>query len=242
MSAPCDSFRDAFLHATSSERPGEHRAACEPCARWAQRLEARERALGGLERLTAPAELDGAVVAALEAGYRQDRAVDALRGLGRVSSPRELDHALTGELASREVLTDAEVPDLPSSLPAAQRMRAPSELADLVAEELGDPAGQRVRRFVGSLERLEAPAELEERLAAMDFSRGGRQRATPMLATALGVLVVAVLALGYALRSQPQEPRYDFVVEVVDDPSQLSSMGLGLLNSVSGGIVDAGRL
>ena len=244
MASPCDSFRDEFLGAAAaSERPGAHRSSCEPCAAWARRVEGRERALSGLERLAAPEALDGAVVAALEAGFRQDRAVAALSRLGRVSSPRALDHALSGELLSREQAADADASGLPGSLPAARRLHAPSVLADLVSEELGDPAGHRVRRYVGSLERLAVPAELAERLAAEDWSRPPRRPVPALAAAALGALGLAVLALGWTLRSEsPRPPRYDFVVEVVDDPSQLAGLGAGLLDGVSGGVLSAGRL
>lgn len=234
MSFPCTSFRDAFLAELPSERPSAHRESCDACARWARALEAREAALGGLTRRTAPVELDGAVVAALEAGFRQERAVGSLRGLGRVASPRALDNALQGELAP--------IGPAAASLPAARRMRAPAVLAELVSEELGDPAGHRVRRFVGSLERLSAPAELAERLLAEDWSRTRRR---PVRLAALGgfALAVAAFALGFALRGEsPRPPHYDFVVEVVDDPAQLSGLGRGLLDGVTGGRLSAGRL
>ena len=241
MSAPCDSFRDDYLAVDPSERPGAHRSSCEPCERWARRVEARERALSGLERRRAPAELEGAVVAALEAGFRQDRVVDAVLGLGRVSSPRALDHALSGELTARESYSDR-AGELPGSLPAARRLRAPAELADLVSEELGDPAGHRARRFVGSLQRLTAPAELAERLAAQDWTRARRPALRPLGALGLGALAVAILALGFALRDEaPRQPRYDFVVEVVDDPAQFAGLGAGMLDGVSGGFLSAGR-
>ncbi|HVS19592.1 MAG TPA: hypothetical protein VMT18_13395 [Planctomycetota bacterium] len=235
MSAPCDSFRDDYLAVDPSERSGAHRSSCEPCERWARRVEARERALNALERRTAPTELDGAVVAALEAGFRQERVVDAVLGLGRVSSPRALDHALSGELIARES-------DLPSSLPAARRLSAPAELAGLVSQELGDLAGHRARRFVGSLQRLTAPAELAERLAEQEWTRARRPALRPLGVLGLGALAVAVLALGFALRDEaPRQPRYDFVVEVVDDPAQFAGLGAGLLDGVSGGFLSAGR-
>lgn len=234
MSAPCSSFRDAFLAADPLQRDRAHAEVCADCARWTRALEAREKALGGLERLQVPPQLEGAVVAALEAGFRQERAVGALRGLGRVASPRELDHALQGELASSA--------PAPTSLPAVRRVRAPSVLADLVSEELGDPAGHRARRFVGSLSRLSAPAELAERLAAEDWAA---PRPRPVRLTALGglALLVAVTAIGLTLRGERgRAPRHDFVVEVVDDPSQFSALGAGLLDGVTGGRVTLGRL
>jgi hypothetical protein len=234
MSAPCPSFRDAFLAAAPPQRDRAHGEVCAACARWARALEMREAALGGLGRLRAPAELEGAVVAALEAGFRQERAVGALRGLGRVVSPRELDHALQGELASSA--------PTPKALPAVRRVRAPSVLADLVSEELGDPAGHRTRRFVGSLVRLSAPAELAERLAAEDWAA---PRPKPVRLAALGglALLVAAAAIGLSLRGERSgAPRHDFVVEVVDDPSQLSALGAGLLDGVTGGRMSLGRL
>jgi hypothetical protein len=233
MSSPCPIFRDAFLAAVPPERPSAHRETCAACARWARAMEAREGALSGLRRLSAPPELEGAVVAALEAGFRQERAVDALLGLGRVASPRALDHALQGELGALE--------SPPASLTAARRLSAPEVLAELVSEELADPAGHRVRRFVGSLERLSAPAELAERLAAQDWSRPVRR---PARLAGLGVLglLLASLGIGFALRDEPpSRPTYDFVVERVDDPAQLSGLGTGLLDGLSGGRLSAGR-
>ncbi len=234
MSFPCPSFRDAFLAAVPSERPSAHRETCDACARWARTLEAREAALGGLARLAAPAELDGAVVAALEAGFRQERAVGSLRGLGRVASPRALDNALQGELVAPGSVS--------ASLPAARRLRAPALLAERVSDELGDPAGHRVRRFVGSLSRLSAPAELDRRLAAEDWSRPARRPLRLAALSGLGLLLAA-FALGFVLRDEvPRAPRYDFVVEVVDDPAQLSGLGTGLLDGLSGGRLSVGRL
>jgi hypothetical protein len=234
MSAPCSSFREAFLAAAQPQRDRAHGAVCAECERWARALEAREAALGGLARLGAPAELEGAVVAALEAGFRQERAVSALLGLGRVSSPRALDHALQGELASTA--------PAPTSLPAVGRVRAPSVLDALVSQELCDPAGHRARRFVGSLERLSAPAELAERLAAGGWAA---PRARPVRPATLGALalLLAAGAIGLLLRAErPRAPRYDFVVEVVDDPSQFSALGAGLLDGVTGGRVTLARL
>jgi len=232
MSAPCSNFRDAFQDAVPAERSGAHRATCAECARWARAFEAREAALSRLTRFAAPAELDGAVVAALEAGFRQERAVGALGVLGRVAPPRALDHALQGELVSAPGA---------AALPTPRRLRAPSELAGRVSDELGDPAGHRVRRFVGSLERLQAPAELAERLTAEDWSP--RRRSVRVKALGGLALVALAFALSLVLREEPpRSPRYDFVVEVVDDPAQLSGLGTGLLDGLSGGLVSLGRL
>lgn len=234
MSSPCPSFREAFLAAAPPERDGAHREACAACERWARALEAREAALSGLQRLAAPMELEGAVVAALEAGHRQERAVGALRGLERVASPRALDHALQSELTS--------LAPAPSNLPAAQRLPAPSVLDDLVSKELSDPAGHRARRFVGSLQRLPAPVELAERLAAEDWSTPQPQPKRLVALSGLTLLVVFT-ALGLFLGGERERPpRYDFVVEVVDDPSQLSALGAGMLDGVSGGRLGLRRL
>ena len=239
MSAPCDSFRDEFLGAAPSERPSAHRASCAACGRWARGVELRERALGDLARLTAPRELEGAVVAALEAGFRQDRAVGALCGLGRITSPPELEDALSDRIARRETSSDVEFGGAPPSLPAARRLSAPALLAELVSEELRDPAAHRVRRFVGSLERFAAPDELAERLAAQDWSRPQRRLARPV---AVLTLLAAVVSVAFLTLRGPEPRRYDFVVEVVDDPAQLSGMAASLLDGVSGGVLSVGRL
>lgn len=239
MSVPCDTFRDEFLGAAPSERPSAHRASCAACERWARGVEVRERALGDLTRLSVPRELDGAVIAALEAGFRQDRAVGALLGLGRVASPPELEGALADRFSQREASSDVGPGGAAASLPAARRLRAPAVLADLVAEELRDPAAHRVRRFVGSLERLAVPDELAERLAAQDWSRTRRSLARPVAVLAL---LAAVVSVAFLTLREPEPRRYDFVVEVVDDPARLSGMAAGLLDGVSGGVLSAGRL
>lgn len=99
----------------------------DPAARllW-DRLVLHLRAMDSLSRVSAPSELDGRVVAALNNGYLQDRAVDHVRSVERQEVPASLD-ARVRRLAER-----------PFALPGAS---APSVLDRLVELEVEDSAG-----------------------------------------------------------------------------------------------------
>jgi len=66
--------------------------------------------LSGLPPVSAPSELEGRVVGAMQAGHREDRAVETLRGLSSQRAPLELE-ALVAE-----------------SMPGATQLNAPAEL------------------------------------------------------------------------------------------------------------------
>lgn len=104
------------------------------------------RALAALERLEAPAALDGMVVGSLNAGARQDRAVDFTRSLPALEAPAVLDKAVAAVLA-----------DGPT---------APSVLDRLVEERLEDPEKAMSRSMADRLESQRAPVELENRVRA----------------------------------------------------------------------------
>lgn len=196
MEAPdCDRLRLALLDGDVSADvlSTEHVASCAACARAARTWPQAARALREMERMPAPAALDSAVVAALHAGVRSDRAVRALQQLARLSPPTELDGSeLDGsELDSSELdrsvgesvapepsgedTTAASASDGTSSIGAsssaeelgfAGRTPAPRVLDRLVHEELLDPSKALVRRHIGGLARLRAPQELATRVAA----------------------------------------------------------------------------
>src|SRR5687768_14445839 len=133
--SPCQLCRGEAL---TSSLPPAHASDCAPCARWIRGLAAREKALRSLPRASAPAELDGRVVAAIHAGERQERAIRAMRGLGRIEVEHELDRAL------------AEAAEHAAADPLARwtgRLQAPAVLERLVAGELADPARARAERF-----------------------------------------------------------------------------------------------
>lgn len=110
------------------------------------------RALASLGRLRAPEDLDGRVVAALQAGYREERAAAAVRSLPRVDVPVELT-ARVRRLAERSFSQDPE-------------RRAPRVLDLLVEEAIADhPAGV-TRGKLGGLTRSAVPSPLEDGLQA----------------------------------------------------------------------------
>ena len=163
MSPACEAFRHAIHdpRTAADSIGGGHAGACPDCADYLARVVRGVGALSKLSRLPAPAELEGCVVAALQAGARQERAVRAFGSIARLEAPEDVDGGaeVEAELAAR----------LPR-LTRPARLSAPDELERLVAAELADPAAFRVRRHVGGLGRLEAPTELDravaERLAA----------------------------------------------------------------------------
>lgn len=103
-------------------------------------------------RLRAPADLDGRVVAALQAGRREERAVAAVRSLARVEAPAELT-ARVRQFAER-------------SFPDEPERRAPGALDRLVEQEIADHPASVTKRMLGGLKRRAAPSLLEESLQA----------------------------------------------------------------------------
>ena len=127
--------------------------------------------VGALPRPALPADLEGRVVAALQAGHRQARAAQAVAELGRVSSPQALDQAVdaefeeTVELELAELELDGASVDAPEGADdGLARLPVPGVLDRLVAEELAAPSQARARRYLGSLRRRHAPEELRMRV------------------------------------------------------------------------------
>jgi hypothetical protein len=219
----------------------EHTASCSACAQWIARASRVASALTRLERLAAPAELDGRVVSAFGAGARQQRAVEVIARLGRLHSPPELDGAVDST-ASQHVRN------------LRGRRSAPQVLERLVSEELADPAKARVRRFVGSLRRLSAPSELDARVRTSDRRSPRRGRtlnrrvaAAGLLAALLGIIATPL----FLTRPAADATRYPFRVERVGAFGPERSAHLSplhdelvreLIDGASGGMLSANRI
>lgn len=242
--ANCERFQQALVEALPTT-PGlsaelrEHVQACAACARALRAWPAASRALSELPRHAAPSELDSAVVAVFHGGARTERALRALSELARLSPPAELAQALDG--LARE--NSAAVPQL-------GRAPAPRVLDRLVDEELQDPAKALVRRHVGGLARLEAPASLAERVALelararqdsrarVALSRVFRRR----LEFALGAAALFAVVVGWwALQRESVSPTRPFRVEHAANFGALSPLSRGLLDSASSGMFGGQR-
>ncbi len=224
MDARCQTFRDALIESSTLDQHSSHD--CAECAAWARRFRQRESVLGSLERRAVPAELDGRVIAALEAGYREDRAVAALRDLARVDVPSSLDRAV--ERVAGEVV-----------LRAPTQVSAPDVLRRLVEEELSDPSKARARRFVGSLPREFAPAELDARVAAELAKPERPRRFRSKLLAASFALVVLAISIELAISVRVSRSRIQWVE--ASDPSELSPMAASLFSGFSGGASELSR-
>ncbi len=272
----CERFRDAWIDAAprawaatglGADMRGqpadlrEHWNTCAACQRVVAAWPLAARALSELPRQSAPRELDSAVVAAIQAGARTDRAVRALERLARLTPPEQLAEALEQPSTAGE----------PRALPLAEpmtRASAPRVLERLVSEELSDPAKARARRHVGGLRRLTAPAELtalvEQRLqterarslaaAALRVEVRRRLRLALGAAAAFALVAIAVLV---ERPQQPSQPRPDgalvsepqttqprqrpFRVEHASSLASLSPMTRGMLDSASSGLSQTQR-
>jgi hypothetical protein len=245
---PCQAYRDALLSAgTSGGALPEHASGCAACAAWMRSATRLLPELAGLERMAAPSELEGRVVAALQAGYRQVRVVAAVADLGRVSSPPELDQAVDAELEGSSAERSADSP---------ARLRVPGVLDRLVSEELADLSRARARRYLGSLRRRRAPEELRlrvagalqsaattaaQRLNVRQGTRGLPMRFALGLAAA-GALVGFGALLSERSASNAAELQPEPIVERVTDPLELSPFAAALLDGASGGLFSARQL
>jgi hypothetical protein len=221
----CRSFREAALEA---DAPREHARECSACAQWLRRFEQREGVLRSLPRQLAPESLGGRVVAAIQAGERQARAVRALQGLGRLEQPAQLEQRVQDEVAGEA----AEKANEPLQALAGRQL-APAVLDRLVAEELSDPSKARVARFAGSVPRLKAPAELEQRVAEELARPARRNSGSAWWIAAAAALVLATLAPIWILGESRVRP---FRVEYTDSFASMSPMSRGLLESASSGM------
>ncbi len=223
-------LRDAYASSLDA-----HLSRCAACRRDLARAEVRIAFLRDLARVEAPAEMDGAIVAALQAGARQSRAIRALTALTPFSAPDAL---------ARRIAVS----------------RTPAVLDRLVGEDLVDPAKALASRYAGRLERLRAPADLEHRLGSAGPRPATRVLTTVLLAAGL-VLVLGSLVLTQVLRprhmgtetagtdsaqarsgTQAADRGPLLIVEHVDSVRSLDPVAADVLSGFTGGWVDAQRI
>lgn len=190
------------------------------------------RALRWLEPLAAPTALDGAVVASLHGGHREERAAEQLMSLAPLRAPARLD-ALVAAAVLEESARDPEV-------------RAPAALDDLVARSISgsgaaaadEPAKPAARGLVfhrpggvlaGGLAVLAAAGVLLVGLSTAD--PGGRGDAAGS-GVADGAAVDDSALDGSAV-DEGDAPRLRLVVERID-PDQLSSEERAFLRRTGG--------
>jgi hypothetical protein len=227
----CRDIRDLLIERAASGafdgdlRLDQHLQTCLDCQAELSRARHVARGLRSLRERRAPFELTGRVVAALQAGQRQERALDALRTLTRAPAPVELEQKLDlGPTGSRPSLASI----------------APNVLERLVAEELEDPAKAVARRFAGRLEHLAAPPDLLEMVEAR--FRQAMQLGVPKRSSRSTALLVVVLlagltlvGLGISRRVQAKAPEWQFQVVRARSVDELGPMASILLDQVSGG-------
>lgn len=262
MPPSCRQFQDSCI-----ERAGDpgalesalesaltaHRASCTECDAFAQRIDAQARALQGLERMRAPLELAGLVVATFHEGQRQDRAVAALGALGRKPAPDELDRAVlhahgvfdASELDGDGTGVETDAADGSARADDAGRLHAPHVLDRLVDEELREPSKALVRRFAGRLPRLTAPSELDARVARMlaTGARAPRSTRGPLLRAA-ALLVVFGAGAGVLFWFGGRESKAAELIAVrierVHSPAELGPEARALLGGLTGGLSEFG--
>ncbi|MCY2961761.1 MAG: hypothetical protein NTY35_16495 [Planctomycetota bacterium] len=198
-----------------------HVAHCAACRRELARAERRTALVRSLTRVASPHALDGAVVASLQAGERQERAARAVASLTPMAAPDDLVRRL--------------------ALP-----RAPAVLDRLVGEELADPAKAVASRYTRRLERLRAPDDLADRLGRTTPRPVSRTLSIALAAGGL-VLTVGALLLAHVLQGTPRDAAVApsgpiLVVEHVESVHSLDPMAGQLLSGFLGGFVDADRL
>lgn len=201
-----------------------HLIACVGCSAFLAGVELQMRALNSLRRPSVPRELEGLVVAATQAGHRQDRAIAALRAVGPVAMPREVDRAIWP-------VGDA-VP------PFGETLQDPTRL---------DPSRSIARRFAGRIERLQAPRTLDARVTSI-FAAGRLRRDRLVrrfaLVVAATVLVAFTIAGTLFLADRPvvsaSEPK--FVIQRVSSTSELSPLLQSTFAALAGGLSDADRI
>lgn len=230
MHSPCRDFLLAMLEA-APERPapesalGAHLSECASCQQAFEGMLRTRAAIVRLAPVPAPAALDGLVVAATQAGQRQERVLAHLRTALRHAAPARLDSrvsavgggALVGEVA---------------------RVSAPGVLERLVEEELRDPQHALTRRYVSRLQRLDTPASLRARVQqVLGRPRHSAGRRMLLAGAALAVLCAAMWGWWSLERAQTR-PRFQVVY--VDDVRELDPFARAMLSGVTGGWSEIG--
>jgi hypothetical protein len=210
---------------TAPERPaaegalGEHLAGCESCRQAFARMCRIRGALEGLVHERAPAALDGLVVAATQAGQRQERALAHLRTALRHEAPARLDTRVG--VAGSAILGEV------------GRVTAPAVLERLVEEELRDPQHALTRRYVSRLQRLGPPASLRERVHQILGSPRRSAGRNALLAGAALAVLCAALWGWWSIGRASLRPRFQVVY--VDDIKQLDPLAREMLSGATGG-------
>jgi len=229
MTFSCTAVRDALLEHRGRTGPDDlglraHLDECPECSAFAHRTIALVGLVGTLARRAAPSELAGLVVAATQAGHRQERVVNALSALARLPAPSALEAI---------ALDDARLDGGPTGA------KAPAVLDRLVDEDLRDQAAAISRRFAGRLDRRKAPRVLRARLARSGWTfptpRGVRQL-VPLAAGAVLLVLASVLILRRERPGSGMDDEFQVVYESSLD--SMDPMARGLLSGLSGGIVD----
>ena len=147
-----------------------HLQQCDSCRRRWEGMLAHARCLAGLERLLAPVDLEGRVVAAMNAGHREDRSVRAVMCLPRLRVPAILD----GEVD--EVAATDEFEGLPGIGPLVDGPGGDRPGGDGLGEGgLNGLGSEATGLEFSSLERCPAPDELTRRLER-EFARPARSK------------------------------------------------------------------
>jgi hypothetical protein len=201
--SPCPDQRERLIAVATGEARRDfaldaHLARCGGCRAWLERVELHVAALRELPRMSAPRALEGRVVAATQAGYRQDRAVEALRDIAPVKMPAEVDNAIW---------------------PVGKT--APPVLDRLVDQDLQEQTRGIARRFAGRIERLSAPRTLDARVRSVWSSasarRSGSRRWLALAAAAMLVVLSVTGTLWFVGRKRAPE----FVIQRVSSPAEL---------------------
>jgi len=229
MNSPCRDFLFAMLEA-APERPaaesalGAHLADCASCLQAFEGMCRTRAALVRLAPVPAPAALDGLVVAATQAGQRQERVLAHLRTALRHEAPARLESRL-GVVGS-------------ALIGEAARVSAPAVLERLVEEELRDPQHALTRRYVSRLQRLDSPDSLRGRVQqVLGSPRHSAGRRALLAGAALAILCAAMWGWWSLERAQTR-PRFQVVC--VEDVRELDPFARAMLSGVTGGLSEIG--
>ena len=195
-------------------------------AAW-RRMLAQACALRGLSRQEVPQDLEGRVVAAMQPGARQERAVQAVRGLPERPIPDELE-----AIVRRRVEQPFRLPEVP----------APAVLDRLVAEDFEDLPKAIVGRLAGRLPRKVAPGALARRLEAVAVGSGDPPAPVSWMVPVIGLVatiaLVWTLGLGAGSKQNTESvPRRFEIVRV--DPRAAAQAGdpaVAFLSALGGGV------
>jgi hypothetical protein len=223
MNSHCPSDPDRFWQPSAEDDPTftAHLAECTSCRAQRQRAERGVRLLRALPPQRAPQALDGAVVASLHAGTRQERAIRQVEALTRLKVPAELSSQVEATL-----VWTADQP-------------APAELGARLRAELAAPSEAMSRRLLGRLDRLRAPQDLDRRMSvpARNFARRRAIAFAGALLVVMGLGSLAVQRWGAELSSAQQQPRVaiQWNVEIIESAEGLDPVARALIGGLSGG-------